>query len=200
LTYLNYLKMRNNLKSVSKKFEKNLINEVKTSFKLMREVKCPLISFFGSARISENSKEHQYVQSLSESLAKKGFGIITGGGSGVMKAANQECFNTGSISIGIQAKQLISEHPQNSEKLFSHKISLKSMFLRRFIIASRSDALIFAGGGIGTLDELFENIMLMQTGIVEKIPIILTNEQMYLSLMSFLKNNLEELGYLNMRH
>ena len=104
-----------------------------------------------------------------------------------MHAANSGAKNSGTDSIGLMAKLLTDELIK--EKIFTHKLEFHFLFVRRFIMSIKSEALIFYPGGYGTLNELFEYAVLMQNGIVDKVPIICVNKKYWNGLFDWLKDN-----------
>ena len=101
----------------------------------------------------------------------------------------------GSPSIGIQASLITNE--KVSSKIFTHRIALKYLFVRRFLLAIKSDALIFYPGGYGTLNELFEYVVLIQTGMVDKVPLICVNKKYWEGLFKWVKMNIGNKGLLS---
>ncbi len=205
--YYDFILIKNKNKKINSNFQYLLKKEVdiikhdidKVTDLLKTLNKTPLVTFFGSARVKDGSHEYEYIFNLASFLAKNGFGVVSGGGTGVMESANKAAYEQGVVSIGIPALGLIGERANTDlGRIHTHIVYSKYMFVRRFAVAIRSEALIFAGGGIGTMDEVFENIMLMQNNVIKKIPIILTEKEVYNNLLSFLKNNLEKKGYLKM--
>ena len=159
---------------------------MKDSLELLRDIDVPLIAFFGSARVADDSSHAQLARLLAFELGKKGYGIISGGGPGIMKGASLGAKEAGALSVAMKTKMLPGE--KIMDDLFTHEIFYKWMFVRRFAMSIRSHALVFFPGGLGTVNEFFEYAMLMQTGIVEKAPIILLGKEFYQSLLDWMKN------------
>lgn len=124
---------------------------------------------------------------FSRELGKKGYAILSGGGPGIMHAANAGATEAKAHSIGLRAELLKGE--EVTDPIFTQKLSFHFLFARRFIMSIKSEALIFFPGGYGTLNELFEYAVLMQTGIVDTVPIICVDKKYWQGLFDWLKNN-----------
>jgi hypothetical protein len=130
----------------------------------------PCISFFGSARTLPDNPYYKAAEETAGLLAKKGFGIITGGGPGIMEASNKGAFEAGGLSIGC-AIDLPSEQAVNNYQNIS--LEFRYFFVRKTIFIKYSVGFVIFPGGYGTLDELFEALTLAQTGKIEHFPIAL---------------------------
>ena len=130
----------------------------------------PCIAFFGSARTLPDNPYYKAAEETAGLLAKKGFGIITGGGPGIMEASNKGAFEAGGLSIGC-AIDLPSEQAINNYQNIS--LEFRYFFVRKTIFIKYSVGYVIFPGGFGTLDELFEALTLAQTGKIEHFPIAL---------------------------
>ena len=120
-------------------------------------------------------------------LVKRGYAILSGGGPGIMHAANSGAMEAGAPSIGLRAELL--EEQEVTDKIFTHKLSFHFLFTRRFIMSIKSEALVFYPGGYGTLNELFDYAVHMQTNIIDTVPIICVNKKYWQGLFDWLKEN-----------
>jgi uncharacterized protein (TIGR00730 family) len=145
------------------------------------------VTIFGSARFLEDNKYYQKAREVSNALANNGFTIITGGGGGVMEAANRGAFEAGGNSIGFNIK-LPNEQQLNAYTTKS--MSFHYFFARKFMLTYAASALICFPGGFGTLDEMFEVITLVQTGKIPPVPIILVGSEFWKPLDIFIKEQL----------
>ena len=148
------------------------------------------VTFFGSARFSEDNKWYKETTKLANMLAKDGFSIITGGGPGIMEAANRGAVEAGgdSQSIGINI-QLPTE--QRVNPYVKKGLGFHYFFTRKVMLSYAARAYIFFPGGFGTLDEFFELVTLIQTKkINEKIPIILVEREYWEPLLAWIKNDI----------
>lgn len=138
------------------------------------------ITVFGSARLTPETKYYKKIEALTKKLSDKGYDIITGGGPGIMEAANSGAYKnnekTKSVGIGIE---LPFESGNNEFIDYNYNLSLRYFFIRKLMLINFSKAYIAAQGGFGTLEELFEVITLIQTGKIDKRPVILYGKKFW---------------------
>lgn len=161
--------------------------EINRGLNLLNKIDNKIITFFGSHRVQKSSKHYQDCEKVAFELGMRNYAILTGGGPGIMHAANSGATKAKAHSIGLTAELLTGEIVK--EKIHTQKSPFKFLFVRRFIMSIKSEALIFYPGGYGTLNELFEFAVLMQTGIVDKVPIICVNRKYWDGLFNWLRNN-----------
>ena len=151
----------------------------------------PCISVFGSARTKTDDKYYTEAVKLSELIIKNGYGVITGGGPGIMEAANKGAVNNDGKSIGLQI-ELPFEASANEyvDKL----VSCRYFFTRKVFFLKYSQAFVAFPGGFGTLDELFETITLVQTEHMRTVPIVLVGKDYWKGLVKWIKNTMLEDG------
>lgn len=142
------------------------------------------VSIFGSTRFTEKNPHYQEALELSRRLGKAGYTIVTGGGPGIMEAANRGATETGAESIGLNI-QLPRE--QRVNKYVKHGIGFHYFFTRKTMLSASAQAYIFFPGGFGTLDEFFEIVTLIQTKKMEPIPIVLVGKDYWGSLLEWIK-------------
>jgi uncharacterized protein (TIGR00730 family) len=147
------------------------------------------VSFFGSARFTEENPFYQKAREIASELVKEGFTIVTGGGGGVMEAGDRGAFEAGGQSIGLNIQL---PHEQAPNPYTTESMSYRYFFTRKVILAYGADAYIYFPGGFGTLDELFEIITLMQTKKMPLAPIILVGSEFWTALDMFIKTYLLE--------
>ncbi|MBM3350597.1 MAG: TIGR00730 family Rossman fold protein [Betaproteobacteria bacterium] len=147
----------------------------------------PAVSIFGSARISPSSPYYQLTVDIARRLSDAGFSVISGGGPGIMEAANKGAFEGKSPSIGLNI-ELPHEQVANSYQDVSQ--NFKHFFMRKVMFVKYANAYVVMPGGFGTLDELMEAVTLVQTGKTLKIPIILVCEPFWRGLMQWIKTTL----------
>lgn len=167
-----------------------IMSEFVDGFEKLCQVK-PAVSIFGSARVKEDHKAYQEAQRVAELLSNHGFSIISGGGPGVMEAANRGASAGKSASIGLNISLPIEQVPnpyQNVSLHFDHFFARKVMFVKY------AAAYVVCPGGFGTLDELAEMLTLMQTGKTPLIPVILMDAEYWQPLLDWFKNTLCKQG------
>ncbi len=156
----------------------------------------PCVTVFGSARFQENHRYYSVARELGAELAGAGFTVMTGGGSGVMEAANRGAKDAGGHSIGINI-----ELPQEQEPnaYLDRWITFRHFFVRKVMLVKYSYAFVALPGGFGTLDEIFETITLIQTGKIQDFPLVLIGVDFWQPLMDFLHDRLAAEGTIDPR-
>ena len=152
----------------------------------------PCVSIFGSARTKPESKYFKIAIEISSQLASLGYGIITGGGPGIMEAANQGAQSAGGKSVGLNI-DLPFEQNHNPYIDSEHNLEFDYFFVRKVIFVKYSQAFVIMPGGLGTLDEMFEAMTLVQTKKINKRPIVLVGSSYWQGLIDWItKSVLEE--------
>jgi len=147
------------------------------------------ITFFGSARFSEDNEYYQHARRVAYKLSKLGYTIISGGGPGIMEGANRGAFESEGRSIGFTIK-LPREQVRNP--YITDAVDFYYFFTRKVMMTFSAEAYIVYPGGFGTFDELFEILTLVQTRKIEKVPIILVGSKFWNPLDTFVKNHMLE--------
>lgn len=151
----------------------------------------PCISLFGSARTKSENKYYQIGMEIAEKLAKAGYGVITGGGPGVMEAANKGAQKGGGPSVGLNI-DLPFEQNHNTFIDREHNLEFDYFFVRKVIFVKYSQGFVILPGGFGTLDELFEALTLIQTKKINKRPIVLVGKDYWGGLLEWIKTTMLE--------
>ena len=152
------------------------------------------VSIFGSARTNPDSPEYALAEELGELLAQRGYAVITGGGPGIMEAANKGAHHAGGISVGLGIELPFE---QGINKWVDLGINFRYFFVRKVMFVRYSRAFIVLPGGYGTLDELFEALTLGQTQKIETFPIVLVGKKFWGPLVEWLQESLMESGYIS---
>ncbi|MCX5807933.1 MAG: TIGR00730 family Rossman fold protein [Proteobacteria bacterium] len=147
----------------------------------------PAVSIFGSARCQKNDPVYEKAFKLSKLLGKNGFNVITGGGGGVMEAANRGAKEAGAKSVGINIELPFEQKPNPYTNV---KLSFRYFFVRKVMFLKYAMAYIIMPGGFGTLDECFEAITLIQTKKVKPFPVILVDSAYWKGLIDWVQSTL----------
>lgn len=161
------------------------------------------VSVFGSARTAEDNEFYIAARETGRLLAEAGFEVITGGGPGIMEAANRGAFEAGKVSVGCNIELPFEQQPNPYQ---TRMLSFKYFFVRKTMFIKYSNAYIIFPGGFGTMDELFEALTLIQTRKIRNFPVVLFGSQYWRGLLGWLtstmlneKNiNSEDLGLLHL--
>ncbi|MCG7756020.1 MAG: TIGR00730 family Rossman fold protein [Nitrosomonas sp.] len=154
----------------------------------------PAVSIFGSARTDPNSPHYKLAEQIAKQLSDAGFAIISGGGPGIMEAANKGAYYGKSPSIGLNI-QLPHEQHRNAYQDISQ--TFRHFFARKYMFVKFATAYVVLPGGFGTLDELMEALTLVQTGKTRKMPIILVYSQFWRGLLDWFQNTLISEGFIS---
>lgn len=168
-------------------------DETNQGLELLKKIDNPIVTIFGSHKGEPGSEWYTHCYATVEALGKKRYAIMSGGGPGIMHAANSGATAANVPSIGIKAGLI--EEEAVTDPIYTHEISFSFLFVRRFILSIKSQALIFYPGGYGTLNELFEYIVLMQTEMVDRVPVILVGKKFWKGMLSWL-NEVHGEGYI----
>lgn len=145
----------------------------------------PCISIFGSARTKPDNKYYKLATEIAEVLTKEGYGIITGGGPGIMEAANKGAYLQGGLSVGLNI-DLPFEQSHNPYIDPDKNLDHRYFFIRKVMFVKYAQAFVVMPGGFGTLDELFEVLTLIQTKKVAKLPVILVGTEFWSGLREWI--------------
>jgi uncharacterized protein (TIGR00730 family) len=151
----------------------------------------PCVSIFGSAKTKPKDKYYELTVKVASKIVEQGYGIITGGGPGIMEAGNKGANLGGGTSVGLNIDLPFEQH-DNPYIDANKSLDFDYFFVRKVMFVKYSQGFVVMPGGFGTLDELFEAITLIQTGKIDKFPIILVGKDYWSGLMDWIKSTLVE--------
>jgi uncharacterized protein (TIGR00730 family) len=143
------------------------------------------ITIFGSARTSKDDPQYKAAEETAALLARAGFAVITGGGPGIMEAANRGALEAGGVSIGCNIELPFEQKPNPYQ---TRSLSFKYFFVRKTMFVKYSCAFVIFPGGFGTLDELFESLTLIQTRKIRNFPVVLFGSKYWGGMLEWIKN------------
>jgi uncharacterized protein (TIGR00730 family) len=148
------------------------------------------VTFFGSARTDENDIDYKAARHLAAHISKQlGYAIVTGGGPGIMEAANRGAHDAGGHSVGLTIRL---PYEQETNPYLTHHLDFYYFFSRKVTLTFAAEAYVYFPGGFGTMDEFFEILTLVQTGKIAPVPLILVGKKYWAGLDSFIKKQLEK--------
>ncbi len=147
----------------------------------------PAVTVFGSARFSESQAHYGVARKMGEELAKAGFVVVTGGGPGLMEAANRGAKEAGGFTVGAN---IILAHEQNPNPYLSRVVTFYYFFIRKVILIKYSVAYVVMPGGFGTLDEMMEALMLIQNGKLYHFPVVLMGVEYWAGLLNWMRDTM----------
>lgn len=163
-----------------------IVAEFVDGFETLSDV-YPCVSIFGSSRVIETSEAYEKATLIAKKLAENGFNIITGGGSGIMEAANKGAKEGGGKSIGLNISLPLE---QASNPYADLQLDFKYFFVRKVMFIKYAQAYVAMPGGFGTLDEIFEAMCLTQTKRIKPFPVILVGSDYWSGLREWIQTNL----------
>jgi len=187
-------------RKIIEKFQQKTWNEIKTNdswaiFKIMSEFVYgyeklskigPCVSIFGSARIKPDHKYYKLAESVAYELTQHGYGVITGGGPGIMEAGNKGAHRGKGISVGLNIELPFEQH-DNPFIDRDKNLEFDYFFVRKVMFVKYAQGFVVMPGGFGTLDELFEAITLIQTKKIGRFPIILVGRDFWSGIFDWVK-------------
>jgi uncharacterized protein (TIGR00730 family) len=203
--------MTNEDRQIREKFKQKTWNEIKTNdswaiFKIMAEFVegferlskiGPCVTIFGSARTKEDHEYYILAENIAYNLTTHGYGIVTGGGPGIMEAGNRGAQRGKGTSVGLNIELPFEQHDNpyiDSDK----SLDFDYFFVRKVMFIKYSQGFVVMPGGFGTMDELFEAITLIQTKKIGKFPIVLVGTKYWSGLMDWIKNTLVNEGAISL--
>ena len=168
-----------------------IMAEFVEGFDAMSALDVPAVTIYGSARTPADDPYYKLTEVIAADLARSGYGVITGGGPGIMEAANKGAVEAGGVSIGFN---ISLPHEQAANPYTNFPLNFKYFFVRKVMFMKYSMAFICMPGGFGSLDELFESFTLIQTQRIKPFPIVLVGSTFWNGLVDWLKGTLLQKG------
>jgi uncharacterized protein (TIGR00730 family) len=164
-----------------------IASEFLGGFQKVLEIHRPAVSIFGSARVREDSEPYRRARATAGLFAEAGFAVVTGGGPGVMEAANRGCKEAGGLSVGFNIEL---PHEQGVNPYCDIAMTFKHFYARKTMFVKAAEGFVIFPGGFGTLDELFESLTLIQTGKVLNFPVVLIGRDYWQELLDWVNGDL----------
>jgi uncharacterized protein (TIGR00730 family) len=171
-----------------------IAEEFRTGFEAVDSIDRPAVTIFGSARVREDDALYQRAQDLGRRFAEAGLAVVTGGGPGVMEAANRGAHEAGGLSVGFN---IDLPHEQHHNAYLDIGITFKHFYARKTMLVKAAEGFVMFPGGFGTLDELFEALTLIQTGKVLDFPVVLFGRDHWEGLLGWIRDRLLAEGFIN---
>jgi uncharacterized protein (TIGR00730 family) len=158
--------------------------EFMAGFKAVEKIPQPAVTIFGSARVGAGSVTYASARETARLFATEGFSVVTGGGPGVMEAANRGAQEGGGLSVGFN---IVLPHEQGMNPYVDLGLTLKHFYARKTMFVKAASGFVIFPGGFGTLDELFESLTLIQTGVIQSFPVVLFDSDYWEELLHFVR-------------
>ena len=160
-----------------------ITEQFRRGFRAVDQIGTPGVTIFGSARITEDHPAYAAAREAGRLFARNGFAVVTGGGPGVMEAANRGALDAGGISVGFNIEL---PHEQYTNPFLDIAVTFEHFYVRKVMLVKASEGFVLFPGGFGTLDELFEALTLMQTGKVLDFPVVLIGTSYWQGLLEWI--------------
>jgi uncharacterized protein (TIGR00730 family) len=168
-----------------------IAQEFYEGFEAVERIDRPAVSIFGSARVPEGDPAYESARTTAKLFAEAGWAVVTGGGPGVMEAANRGCREGNGLSVGFNIEL---PHEQHSNPYLDISLTFRHFYARKTMFVKAAEGFVVFPGGFGTTDELFEALTLIQTGKVLHFPVILFNSAYWEPVRSWIGDNLLPMG------
>jgi uncharacterized protein (TIGR00730 family) len=158
--------------------------EFLAGFEAVEKIGRPGVTVFGSARIGEEHPAYRQAREIGRLFAESGFAVVTGGGPGVMEAANRGAREAGGVSVGFNIEL---PREQSSNRYLDIELTFNHLYARKTMLVKAAEGFVLFAGGFGTLDELFEALTLIQTGKVLHFPVVLVGAEFWAGLLEWIE-------------
>ena len=171
-----------------------IASEFLAGFQAVQKIDRPAVSIFGSARIEEGTPTYDSARATGRAFAEDGFAVVTGGGPGVMEAANRGCQEAGGLSVGFNIEL---PHEQDLNPWCDIALTFHHFYARKVMFAKAADGFVIFPGGFGTQDELWEALTLIQTGKIGLFPVVLVDSDYWTVLLDWVREEMLEHGLIS---
>jgi uncharacterized protein (TIGR00730 family) len=161
-----------------------IAREFERGFAAVARIDRPAVAMFGSARLGEGHPAYEAARAAGRGFAERGWAVVTGGGPGVMEGANRGAREGGGLSVGFNIEL---PHEQRSNPYLDIEVTFEHFYARKVCFVKPCEGFVIFPGGIGTLDELFESLTLIQTGKVAEFPVVLVGSEYWRGLVEWLR-------------
>jgi uncharacterized protein (TIGR00730 family) len=162
-------------------------DEFLLGFDTVAKLAKPAVTIFGSARVGEEHRAYRDAREVGRLFAAAGFTVVTGGGPGVMEAANRGAQESGGLSVGFN---IVLPHEQESNPYLDVNVVFEHFYVRKTMFVKAAEGFVIFPGGFGTLDELFEAMTLIQTGKILDFPVVLVDSEYWRGLLDWIRSPL----------
>jgi uncharacterized protein (TIGR00730 family) len=171
-----------------------IASEFLAGFQAVDEIDRPAVSIFGSARVREGTPTYDRARATGRAFAETGFAVVTGGGPGVMEAANRGCKDAGGLSVGFNIEL---PHEQGINAYCDIALTFHHFYARKVMFVKAAEGFVIFPGGFGTQDELWEALTLIQTGKIGNFPVVLFDSDYWAELLDWLRKEMLEDGLIS---
>ena len=168
-----------------------IADEFFQGFAAVEQIDRPAVSMFGSARVREGSPAYDDARATAKRFAEAGWAVVTGGGPGVMEAANRGCKEGGGLSVGFNIEL---PHEQFANPYLDISLTFGHFYARKTMFVKAAEGFVVFPGGFGTADELFESLTLIQTGTIRHFPVVLFGRAFWEPLLAWIRDHAVPLG------
>ncbi len=162
-------------------------DEFRAGFETVARIDRPAVSIFGSARIGPDDPSYASADATGRAFAERGWAVVTGGGPGIMEAANRGCRGAGGLSVGFNIRL---PHEQGSNAFLDIDLTFRHFYARKTMFVKAAEGFVVFPGGFGTLDELYESLTLIQTGVIRHFPIVLFGSEHWRPMLAWTRGAL----------
>ena len=171
-----------------------IASEFLAGFQAVDRIDRPAVSIFGSARVAEGSPTYEAARRTARLFAEAGLAVVTGGGPGVMEAANRGAKDGAGLSVGFN---ILLPHEQGLNPYCDIALTFKHFYARKTMFVKAAEGFVIFPGGFGTMDELFESLTLIQTGTIGSFPVVLFDSDYWEEMLEFVREEMLEDGLIS---